>query len=387
MNTETSATCKGEWGARDKAACVKPKNVQQVSDQLEVVTIYDLVDGNHFLRRLAELLPWKQLAKPFEDCFKGGKEYGPRGYPVSMLLRMTVLSYLYHLSDAETEQYVRESNPARLFVGLGLLQPVPDETTLCRFRRRVVKSGKSAWLSALFNEVLSVAQRRGIELGRVQILDAVHTQANVDKGKEERKKREAERNGEKPPPPQDPDASTGCKGTQKKRDPETNKIVEEKKWFFGYKSHVSLNQKTGLVTSVTVSTGKDADCNAAPFLLKEDIGKGVPITVLTADKAYDDIDLHLLCGKHEIFNAVALRKTRFNQKSAVNRKKWEDHAKQPFYKKALGLRYKIEQKFGEAKRYHGVRTCRYRGILAFAFQSIMTFLCMNLKRMVKLLPA
>jgi len=90
-------------------------------------------------------------------------------------------------------------------------------------------------------------------------------------------------------------------------------------------------------------------------MLKEDLAKGVQMTVVTADKAYDDIELHVLCGKHDIFNAVALKDTRFNQKSTVIRKKWEDHAKQPFYKKALGLRYKIEQKFGEAKRYHGLR--------------------------------
>lgn len=366
---------------------MKPKNLHQDNEQLEIVTIYDLVAKDHFLRRLADMLPWRKLAEPFEGCFKGGKEYGPRGYPVSMLLKMTVLSYLYNLSDAETEQFVRESNPARLFVGLGLLQPVPDETTLCRFRRRIVKSGKSKWLAELFNEVLLVAQRRGIELGRVQILDAVHTESNVDKGKEDRKKREAERNGEEPPPPQDPGATWGCKGTLKRRDPETKAVVQEKKWFFGYKSHVSLNQKTGLVTGVTVSTGKEPDCTAAPFLLKEDLKKGVPMTVVTADKAYDDIELHVLCGKHEIFNAVALKNTRLTQKSAVNRKKWEDHTRQPFYKKALGFRYKIEQKFGEAKRYHGLRKCRYRGLLAFAFQSIMTFLSINLKRMVKLMPA
>lgn len=363
----------------------KPRDVRIETEQFVVVSIEDLVPNDHFLRRLAELMPWKRLAAPFEACFKGGKEYGPHGYPVSMLLKMTVLSYLFNMSDPQTERFVKENIPARLFVGLSLLQPVPDATTLCRFRGRIVKDGKSDLLKQLFDEVLALAQRKGIEMGKVQVLDAVHTESKIDKSKEDRGKK-TEEEGDKPRPPKDPDATWGCKGKQKKKDPETGETYEHKKYFYGYKSHVSLNQKTGLVTSLLFSTGKDADCTAAPFLVNDDINKNLKPTVLTADKAYDDVELHVLCGKHDIFNAVALKDTRTKQKSAKIRQKWEEHKKLPYYKKALAIRYKIEQKFGEAKQYHGLRKCRYCGLIKLAFQSTMTFLCLNLKRMVKLLP-
>lgn len=364
-----------------------PKDIRIETGQFEVVSIEDLVPQGHFLRRLAEVIPWKRLATPFEACFKGGKEYGPHGYPVSMLLKMSVLSYLFDMSDPQTESFVKENLPARLFVGLSLMQPVPDETTLCRFRGRIVKDGKSDLLKRLFDDVLAEAQRKGVEMGKVQVLDAVHTESKIDKAKEDREKKKAEDDGNEPRPPRDPDATWGCKGKQRKRDPETGETYEHKKFFYGYKSHVSLNQRVGLVSSVLFSTGKDADCTAAPFLIQDDINKGLKPTVVTADKAYDDIELHVLCGKHNIFNAVALRDTRTKQKNAKIRQRWEEHKKMPFYKKALKIRYKIEQKFGEAKLYHGLRKCRYCGLIKFAFQSTMTFLAMNLKRMVKLLPA
>lgn len=186
--------------------------------------------------------------------------------------------------------------------------------------------------------------------------------------------------------PSDPDASWGCKGSFKVKDPETGEQKEHKKWFHGYKSHVSLNQSTRLVTSVMVSTGKDYDSQASRFLLSDDMGKGLKPTVVTADKAYDDTEFYMFCGKHNVFNAVALKETRLKQKSKVIVKKWEEHQKAPFYKKALKIRYKIEAKFGEAKLKHGLGKSRYFGLHKFKFQSIFTFLCMNLKRIMKLIP-
>lgn len=57
-----------------------------------------------------------------------------------------------------------------------------------------------------------------------------------------------------------------------------------------------MNSKTRLTTGILVSTGKDADINAARFLLDDDMKKGIDISLLTADKAYDDGDRHYIPG-------------------------------------------------------------------------------------------
>ncbi len=54
-------------------------------------------------------------------------------------------------------------------------------------------------------------------------------------------------------------------------------------------------------------------------------------------------------------------------------------------KKALEKRKRIETKFGEAKKHHQMATARYRGRWRVTIQVFMTFIVMNLKRMIKLL--
>ena len=52
---------------------------------------------------------------------------------------------------------------------------------------------------------------------------------------------------------------------------------------------------------------------------------------------------------------------------------------------ALYKRKRIEAKFGEAKKHHGMTRARYRGKWRVSIQVLMSFIVMNLKRMVKLL--
>jgi transposase, IS5 family len=353
-------------------------------NQIVFMSLEDLVSKDHFLRKLADMFPWDNWAQPFKKCFKGEKEYGPQGYPLSSLLKMTVISFLYGLSDRQTENYVRDNNPARYFVGLGLHQDVPDETTLCRFRGRIIEKRQEKLLKELFDKVLRRASQLGIEMGTVQIMDSVHTESSINKNKEDKENEKRKDKGEPPKPPKDPDATWGCKGKYKRKNPETGELVEFKKFFYGYKTHTTLNSRTRLITSALVSTGKEADIHAARFLLDDDLRKSIPVGLLAADKAYDDGDLHMYCGAHEIFPAISLNKKRTEHKSKKTNEYWLNIKGQPFYKKGLALRYRIEQKYGEAKLFHGLRKTRYCGILKFAFQAILTFMSMNLKRIIKL---
>ena len=95
-------------------------------------------------------------------------------------------------------------------------------------------------------------------------------------------------------------------------------------------------------------------------------------------------DHYTWCGKHQIFPAISLKKTRLTQKSAKHRATWEAHKKAPFYKKALAMRYNVEAKVGEAKTQHGLRTTRDLGRRKCLVQSVMTFLAMHLKRILPL---
>jgi len=58
------------------------------------------------------------------------------------------------------------------------------------------------------------------------------------------------------------------------------------------------------------------------------------------------------------------------------------------YKEAARLRIiGTEPKFAEAKRYHGLYRFRYRGIEQVSIQAILTAICINIKRLAKVVMA
>jgi len=54
-------------------------------------------------------------------------------------------------------------------------------------------------------------------------------------------------------------------------------------------------------------------------------------------------------------------------------------------REALGIRKMVERKFGEAKKWHGMSRARYRGKGKVKIQVLITFLVLNVKRIIRLL--
>ncbi len=145
-----------------------------------------------------------------------------------------------------------------------------------------------------------------------------------------------------------------------------------------------MNAETGLITSLTPTTGKAADNLQFPRLLHHDDQFGVGDSVYTADMAYDDTDLHerlRQAGKHSAFRLHAYR----TQKKDGNTEVWEDLLATPEYQAGLAQRYTIERKFGEGKLWDRLGRCRYLGLWRYGIQAYLTALALNLKRIVWLL--
>jgi len=221
-----------------------------------------------------------------------------------------------------------------------------------------------------------IAQEEGVKFGKLQIVDSVHIVANVNLIKDERRKREGKLS-------RDADARWGAKG---------NKLVvakdgkkhRETEYFYGYKDQVSLNAETGLVTSVIPGWANDYDGHKLKKLVEKDLKKGIDIATVAGDKGYDDGDNHYYLKKKEINSAIRLNNYR-TQKKDGNREGWIKLKESTEYQEGLKERYKIEKKFGEAKGWHGFSRCRYLGSARHAIQSYLTFMALNLKRLVKLL--
>ena len=339
--------------------------------------IYDqVVPENHFLRQLNQLIDWERFTERIIELYRGGGEYGRPPFNPTQILKMCLLAYFYDLSDRQVEVYVNENMPAKYFVGLGLDKTAPDHSTLTVFRNRLIKHGDLAVFEDLLAEIVQMAIASGIRFGNLQVIDSVHSEANVNTAKDQSRKDDDN-------DPQDPDAKWGAKGRQTAKD-QNNQEVKQVKFFFGYKSHVSMNAESNLITSLEVTSGEVYDGHHFCSLVDQDRAQNIPADTYTADRGYDDGNNHFYLQHLNLQSAICLKDIRTKKKDA-NKEVWLEMVQSPAYQEGRKERYKIERKFGEAKQGHGLGRCRYLGLLKFGIQAYFTAIVLNLKRMVKLL--
>lgn len=339
--------------------------------------VYDrVVPKDHFLRRLRELIPWERFTRMLLEYYQGDGKQGRPPYNPAMILRMLLLAYLYNLSERQTEQMVNENIPMKYFVGLAVDELAPDHSTLTAFKARLRAGGQEQAFERMLMEIVRIAQERGIVFGEIQVVDSAHTVADVNIAKEEGRQEDGK-------PRRDPDARWGVKGDRLVRTEEgERKRVAE--YFYGYKAHMSLNAETELITSVVVTAGNVPDGKVLPKLLEKDLRQGLPVKIVSGDRAYDDSHNHFLLWSRGICSALLLKANR-TEKKDKNKEVWLRLQETPEYQRGRRERYKIERKFGEAKTRHGLRRCRYVGRVGYAVQAFMTAIVLNLKRLVKML--
>ena len=94
-----------------------------------------------FLAKMERVVPWSALCGLIEPYYpKPGNGRPPVG--VERMLRIYFLQQWFNLSDPAVEEAIYDSQAMRRFVGIDLgHEPVPDETTVCRFRHLLEAHG------------------------------------------------------------------------------------------------------------------------------------------------------------------------------------------------------------------------------------------------------
>jgi len=334
------------------------------------------VPKGHFLRQLGAVVEWERFSEGLIRLYQGTGEVGRPPYDPAIILKMLLVSYLYDLSERQTEAFVNDSLSAKCFLGLAVDEGGPDHSTLTAFKRRIIDGGGEKSLMAMLGEIIRQAREAGVAFGAIQVVDSTHTEADVNTGKDDGRDRRGE-------PRRDRGARWGVKGRQRRKD-EKGETVEQVKYFHGYKAHTSLNSEAEMITSVVVTAGNQYDGHQFGRLVERDRGQGVGARIYAADRGYDDSENHYLLESLGLHSAIKLNRYRTKKKDK-NKQIWIDLLASPEYQAGQKDRYKIERKFGEAKVYHGLRRCRYVGRVRYAIQAYLTAIVLNLKRIVKLL--
>jgi IS5 family transposase len=135
-----------------------------------------------------------------------------------------------------------------------------------------------------------------------------------------------------------------------------------KKGFYGYKCHVVQDADSELIVQALVTPGNVADAAVLSQLAQ------VQAKELTGDKAYDSRANRAHLSALGVSSGLHPRCPRPGRP----RRSWRE-------------RPKIERKFAECKKFHGLHQARYWGLPKVAIQTFMVALVVNLKRWVNLL--
>ena len=188
-----------------------------------------------FLEEMELVVPWGKLCSLVEPHYpKAGNGRRPVG--VERMLRVYLLQQWFSLSDPAVEEALYDSPLMRRFAQIDLgNEPVPDETTVCKFRHLLEQHSLG---SAILETVNFHLQSRGIKITIGTIVDAtiIH-------------------------------APSSTKNREQKRDPEMHQTRKGKQWYFGMKAHVGVDSKMKIIHSVVVTAANIADCAALPDLL------------------------------------------------------------------------------------------------------------------------
>jgi transposase, IS5 family len=269
-----------------------------------------------FLEEMEVIIPWQELAAAIEPYYPKPEGTGRRPVGIERMLRIHLLQHWFNLSDPAAEEALYDSRALREFVGIDLgTEPVPDETTICKFRHLMERHHLGDELFGLINEYL---QENGMKLSRGTIVDASIIQA-----------------------------PSSTKNRDRKRDPEMGSTQKRGQWFFGMKLHIGVDSRSKLIHSVAATAA-----NVSDSVMLEDLLHGDE-TRVWGDKAY--------AGKKATLAAVAPRAKDFTQAKGYRYRKLTE-AERACNRTKSRVRAKVEHQFRIIKRQFGFTKVRYRGL-------------------------
>jgi transposase, IS5 family len=274
-----------------------------------------------FLEEMEQVVPWRQLCALVEPQYpKPGNGRPPVG--VERMLRIYFLQQWFNLSDPAVEEALYDSAVMRQFVGIDLgREPVPDETTVCKFRHLLEEHQLGEQILGTVNLHL---QGRGVRITTGTIVDATILHA-----------------------------PSSTKNREQQRDPEMHQTKKGNQWYFGMKAHVGVDSKTKIIHTAVATAANVADSTVLPDLLHGEE------TRVWGDQAYK--------GQTQVIKECAPQAQdhthrRYRYKNGIDE---EERAKN---RTKSSVRSKVEHVFQVMKLKFGFVKLRYRGLKKNAHQ-------------------
>jgi len=301
--------------------------------------IFDaLVPSNHVFKKINELIDLSPVVLEIRKLYSNKGEIG---FDAESGLRALLIQFWEDYSDRQMEQAMRENIAIKYFCKLGLTEKTPDHSYFGRLRTRI----GTARIHDLFEEINKQLALKGYSGSVFSVIDA-STIITKTKLWEERDRAIAD--GEKKLNNKvvnkyttDKDAKWGAKGK--------NNI------WFGYKRHVSVDCRFGLIEKVCVSPTNLPDFKSIRNIVPRNKG-------IYTDKGYD--------YKEATNEIKRVGSTHLNIQKNSNKDK--NYDRDSYRTK---IRMPFESTFSKVNKY-----ARYKGIVKTSFQVFMESIVFNVKK-------
>jgi IS5 family transposase len=293
--------------------------------------------GNRRLEAIERLIDWAAVERLLAPVYAAPT--GRSSYPVLSLLKAVLLGAWHGLGDPELEAALGDRLSFRRFAGLALDEPVPDHSTLWRFRDELRRLDLS---EAVFAEVNRQLDEHGVVVKAGTLVDATLVPAAAAE-----------------PPKQkgggrslaDPDAAWAkrAKGGA----------------HFGYKLHTGVDAGSGIVRRARLTPANVNEITVGPELVVGDEGS------VWADKAYVGPTMARAI-------AAAGAKNRVQRRRQKNRRLRPSETRRNVL---IGrVRGRVEGVFGALKRSYGLARLRYMSLARNATGILLKLTGWNLAR-------
>ena len=233
------------------------------------------------LKVLTEKVPWESFRPLLEQAYEIDRKSpaGRKRIDPLILFKMLILQQLFNLSDSELEFQVNDRRSFEEFIGLGIMDTIPDATTVAFFRERLRKAGLIEELFARFEQFL---RDQGLEAKGGQIVDATIVPVPIQRNTREENK----------------DIKEGKIPEEWKESPERlhQKDVDAMwtkkngKSYYGYKNGISVDVEHGIIRRYDVAPANVHDSQLLSSLLDpENTGDIVWGDSAFAGKKFDEL--------------------------------------------------------------------------------------------------
>jgi transposase, IS5 family len=285
-----------------------------------------------FLEEMEQVVPWAKLCGLIEPHYpKPGN--GRRPKELEKMLRIYFLQQWFNLADPAVEEALYDSASLRQFAGIDLGgEPVPDETTVCKFRHLLEEHHLGEEILGTVNLHL---QAKGVRITTGTIVDAtiIH-------------------------------APSSTKNRDQSRDPEMHQTRKGKQWYFGMKAHVGVDSKTKIIHTAVATAANVSDVAILPDLLHGEE------TRVWGDGAYQ--------GQTEVIREGAPRAQDYTQRRCRYKGQIVDEVAWAKNRTKSKVRARVEHVFQVMKLKFGFVKVRYRGLKKNAHRLFVTCALVNL---------